>query len=291
MHITIDPHSGFCFGVVGAIAAAEEELERSGTLYCLGDIVHNSREVERLTQKGLRIIDHEQYRALHDCKVLIRAHGEPPETYRIALQNNIELIDASCAVVLRLQNNIRNGFEKVKAGVGQVVIFGKQGHAEVNGLVGQTGGKALIIGGEKDLDRIDYSGDILLYAQTTMNSELFDRLVEGIRQRIRNHGGEGRLTFVPYNTVCRQVSGRTEQLERFAASHDVILFVSDPKSSNGTYLYETCKRTNPRSYFISGAAELKTEWFEGAETVGISGATSTPVWVMEEIQSAVSSQQ
>ncbi len=289
MQITIDERSGFCFGVVSAIMAAEEELERSGSLYCLGDIVHNNREVERLKGKGLRIIDHETFRSLHNCKVMIRAHGEPPETYRVALENNIELIDASCAVVLRLQNSIRSGFEQSREKKGQVVIYGKKGHAEVNGLVGQTGGGAIIISGEQDLDRIDFSRDILLYAQTTMNTEAFSQLTNAIRTKIKDSGHQAKLSFIPYNTICRQVSGRTEQLRNFASAHDVMLFVSDPKSSNGTYLFHVCREANPRSYFLSSASDLKAEWFIGAGSTGISGATSTPHWVMKEIADALTS--
>ena len=284
MKVTIDNRSGFCFGVVGAIEAAEQELDRAGSLFCLGDIVHNNREVERLVKKGLKIIDHKTFATLKDCKVLIRAHGEPPDTYRIALENNIELIDASCAVVLKLQNNIRKGFEQVRAGKGQVVIFGKKGHAEVNGLVGQTEGEAIVIAGEEELDKLDLSRDILLFAQTTMNVDEFHRIVAGIRRRMKESGASPARLFIPYNTICRQVSGRTEQLADFAATQDVILFVSDPKSSNGTYLFEICRRANAKSYFISSAQEVKKEWLVGAEKVGISGATSTPHWVMKEVK-------
>jgi 4-hydroxy-3-methylbut-2-enyl diphosphate reductase len=283
MQVTIDTRSGFCFGVVGAITAAEQELDLSGSLYCLGDIVHNSREVERLVKKGLKIIDRMELPKLRNCKVMIRAHGEPPDTYRIALQNNIELIDASCAVVLKLQSSIRAGYERTLKVNGQIVIFGKAGHAEVNGLVGQTGGNAIIISGENDLNKIDYGKDILLFSQTTMNTEAFEKMVSGIRERAEMAGGMSSIRFIPYNTICRQVSGRTRQLMAFATSYDVILFVSDPKSSNGTYLYDVCRQANPRSYFVSAAADIDPAWFKEAKSVGISGATSTPLWVMEEV--------
>lgn len=285
MIIKIDPNSGFCFGVVFAIKAAEEELEKSGNLYCVGDIVHNNREVERLTGKGLKIIDHNQLINLRNCKVMIRAHGEPPETYRIALENNIELIDASCPVVLKLQNNIRKGFEQTTERQGQIVIFGKEGHAEVNGLVGQTGGKAIIVSGEKDLDKIDYQHDVFLYSQTTMSTDGFKTIVDEIRRRLKETGAV--VNFFPDNTICRQVSCRAPQVRKFAAQYDVIIFVSDTKSSNGTFLFGICKSVNPSSYFISIKEDIKREWFYGAHSIGISGATSTPHWVMEEVLSAI----
>jgi 4-hydroxy-3-methylbut-2-en-1-yl diphosphate reductase len=285
MKIAIDPQSGFCFGVVFAIRAAEEELERSGELYCLGDIVHNNQEVERLFRKGLKVINHEQLRKLHDCKVLIRAHGEPPETYSIALENNIELIDASCPVVLRLQNSIRKGFEEALRDNGQIVIYGKEGHAEVNALVGQTLGNAIIINGVDDLDKLDYSKPVYLYSQTTKSTGVFRNIVDEIRKRLDRSGH--RINFITNDTICRQVSNRENQVRTFAARHDVIIFVSDKKSSNGTFLYSVCLSVNPKTYFISGINELQKEWFAGAESVGISGATSTPGWVMEEVLQAV----
>jgi 4-hydroxy-3-methylbut-2-en-1-yl diphosphate reductase len=285
MKITIDPQSGFCFGVVFAIKAAEEELERSGQLYCLGDIVHNNQEVERLNRKGLKVIDHKQLKDLHDCKVLIRAHGEPPETYSIALKNNIELIDASCPVVLRLQNSIRKGFEEAHNDNGQIVIYGKKGHAEVNGLVGQTIGNAVIITNESDLDKIDYHRPVYLYSQTTMSMEVFRRIVEEIRRRAGESGNL--IHFIPNDSICRQVSNREIRVKLFAAQHDVIIFVSDKKSSNGTFLYSVCLSVNTQTYFISGKNELRKEWFLNADTVGISGATSTPKWVMVEISEAI----
>jgi 4-hydroxy-3-methylbut-2-en-1-yl diphosphate reductase len=285
MKVTIDPQSGFCFGVVFAIKAAEEELERSGELYCLGDIVHNNQEVDRLFRKGLKVINHEQLKHLHDCKVLIRAHGEPPETYSIALENNIELIDASCPVVLRLQNSIRKGFEEALLDGGQIVIYGKEGHAEVNALVGQTSGNAIIINGVDDLDQLDYQKPVYLYSQTTKSTGVFRNIVEEILRRLDRTGN--RINFITNDTICRQVSNRENQVRMFAVKHDVIIFVSDKKSSNGTFLYSVCLSVNPKTYFISAKNELQKEWFTGAKSVGISGATSTPGWVMEEVSRAI----
>lgn len=287
MEISIDEKSGFCFGVVFAIKAAEEELEKRGSLYCLGDIVHNNREVERLKAKGLVMIDHEQFSKLHNCRVMIRAHGEPPETYRIALENNIELVDASCPVVLRLQNQIRIGYEESRTVNGQIVITGKEGHAEVNGLVGQTSGNAIIISGETEIDKIDFNRDIYLYSQTTMSIIGFQKTVEAIRERIRTTGSAAKVRFLSNDTICRQVSNRGAQISEFAAQHEVVVFVSDTKSSNGTYLFEVCKEVNPHSYFVTSGDDLRPEWFMGVKTVGISGATSTPPWVMEEVMRAI----
>jgi len=284
MKITIDPESGFCFGVVYAIQMAEAELEKNKALYCLGDIVHNNVEVERLTKKGLKIINHEQLRELHDCKVLIRAHGEPPETYQIAIKNNIELIDASCPVVLKLQNRVRISFDEVLKNNGQVVIYGETGHAEVNGLVGQTNGQALIITGEQDLDKIDYTRPVYLFSQTTKSTAGFNNIKKLISERVAVHQGEFTTgEFSANDTICRQVSNREPLLEKFAVQHDAIVFVSGRKSSNGKALYSVCKAANPQSYFISESSELRPEWFENTETVGVCGATSTPMWLMEEV--------
>lgn len=285
MKVTIDPHSGFCFGVVFAINAAEEELERPGDLYCLGDIVHNNHEVERLSKKGLIIIDHNKLKELKDCRVLIRAHGEPPDTYRVALENNIELIDASCPVVLKLQNSIRCGYETAKNDNGQIVIFGKERHAEVNGLVGQTGSNAVIINGVEDIDRIDFSKSIYLYSQTTKSTEEFRSIVNEINKRV----DKDKITFIPRDTICRQVSNRIPQIKKFASEYDVIVFVSDKKSSNGTFLFNVCMSVNKNSYFISSVDEIRKEWFINAETIGVSGATSTPRRIMEEVQIAIMS--
>ena len=293
MKVTIDPHSGFCFGVVYAIQKAEEELQLSGKLYCLGDIVHNNKEVERLTAKGLEIIDHDRLRTLHDCKVLIRAHGEPPETYEIALKNNIELIDASCPVVLKLQNRVRTSFDEVLETGGQIVIYGETGHAEVNGLVGQTAGTALIVRNEEDLDKVDYSRPVYFFSQTTKSSKGFEKMRSLMEQRsAAAQEKEIREELLSSNdTICRQVSNREPQLKKFAAMHDVIIFVSGKKSSNGKALFEVCNAVNPRSYFVSDVEELDPHWFENAESVGICGATSTPMWLMEKVSNHISETQ
>lgn len=284
MRITIDNDSGFCFGVVYAIQMAEAELDANGSLYCLGDIVHNNKEVERLARKGLKIINHDQLKELHDCKVLIRAHGEPPETYRIAIQNNIELVDASCPVVLKLQNRVRTSYEDILKNGGQIVIYGEIGHAEVNGLVGQTGGRALILTGEKDLEKIDFKRPVYLFSQTTKSTDGFNHVRRLIEERVREAKGYLETEdFVANDTICRQVSNREPQLEKFAATHEVIIFVSGKKSSNGKVLYGVCKTINPRTFFVSEVTDIQNEWFEGANTVGICGATSTPMWLMQEV--------
>lgn len=287
MEVTIDVNSGFCFGVVFAIQMAEDELNQSGSLYCLGDIVHNNMEVERLQAKGLKIINHEQFAQLSNTKVLIRAHGEPPETYRTAIENNIELIDASCPVVLKLQNRIRNGYEHV--GEGQIVVYGKAGHAEVNGLVGQTNGRAIIVESIDDLDKLDYSKPIQFFSQTTQPTEGFRQMRAEIERRITEAGSDNLLQLESNDTLCRQVSNREPQLREFAAAHDVILFVAGKKSSNGWVLYNVCKEINPNAYFVSSWDEVNLDWFETESRIGICGATSTPMWLMEEIASNLKS--
>jgi 4-hydroxy-3-methylbut-2-enyl diphosphate reductase len=281
MEVTIDVNSGFCFGVVFAIQMAEDELNNSGSLYCLGDIVHNNMEVERLEKKGLKIINHEQFKNLHDTKVLIRAHGEPPETYKTAIENNIELIDASCPVVLKLQNRIRNGVENL--GEGQIVVYGKEGHAEVNGLVGQTNGKAIIVDNVADLDKLDYSKPIQFFSQTTQPTDGFKVMRDEIQRRVKAAGNGDEIVLESNDTLCRQVSNREPQLKEFAANHDVIIFVSGKKSSNGKVLFDVCHEVNPKSYFISTWEEVDLNWLDNDTKVGICGATSTPMWLMEEI--------
>jgi 4-hydroxy-3-methylbut-2-enyl diphosphate reductase len=281
MEVTIDVNSGFCFGVVFAIQMAEDELKQSGSLYCLGDIVHNNMEVERLQAKGLKIIDHEQFAQLSNTKVLIRAHGEPPETYRIAIENNIELIDASCPVVLKLQNRIRNGYEHL--GAGQIVVYGKEGHAEVNGLVGQTNGKAIIVESVEDLNKLDYTKPIQFFSQTTQPTEGFRQMRAEIERRVGEAGVDNSMQLESNDTLCRQVSNREPQLREFAAAHDVILFVAGKKSSNGWVLYNVCKEVNPEAYFVSSWDEVNLDWFDAESRIGICGATSTPMWLMEEI--------
>lgn len=276
MRVEIDEHSGFCFGVVNAIRKAEQELER-GSLYCIGDIVHNNLEVERLKQKGLRTIEHGEFAGLKDCRVLFRAHGEPPVSYEIARGNGVEVIDASCPVVLNLQKMIRKAYESTREEQGQVVIYGKQGHAEVVGLVGQTNGEALVIEREADVEQIDFSKAVLLFSQTTKSLEGFRRIADLLKER----GGD---KVVVYDTICRKVANRIPQLREFAGQHDVVIFVSGEKSSNGRQLFAVCREVNARTYFVQRAADVTPEMVENAASVGISGATSTPRWIMEEIK-------
>jgi 4-hydroxy-3-methylbut-2-enyl diphosphate reductase len=288
MQVTIDKNSGYCFGVEFAIKMAEDEMENKEPLYCLGDIVHNDMEVKRLSAKGLVVIDREQLQELSNCKVLIRAHGEPPETYRLAIENNIELIDASCPVVLKLQHRVKNAFDKMERENGQIVIYGKKGHAEVIGLTGQTLEKAIVVMEDSDLEKIDYNRPITLFSQTTKSTKGFYALSEKIEEKIKASKGE--LTEVDFNSndsICRQVSNREPQLQRFAQENDVILFVSGKKSSNGKALYQVCLSENPRSYFIESEEEIDQDWFLQAERVGICGATSTPMWLMEQVKSYV----
>lgn len=281
--IEIDEGSGFCFGVTTAIKKAEEELAKGGTLYCLGDIVHNSREVERLKEMGLITINHEEFNQLQNAKVLLRAHGEPPETYAIAQRNNIEIIDATCPVVLRLQKRIKQEYDLPQAGEEkQIVIYGKNGHAEVLGLVGQTAGKAIVIEKLEEAKQLDFSRSIRLYSQTTKSLEEFQRIVAYIQEHISPN-----VTFEYYDTICRQVANRIPNIRKFAASHDVILFVSGKKSSNGKILFNECLSINPNAHIIDSAEEINSTWFHNAQSIGICGATSTPKWLMEEIYTAV----
>lgn len=280
MNITIDPNSGFCFGVVFAIQMAEDELDKGESLYCLGDIVHNNREVERLEAKGLQIIDHEVLKQLKNTKVLIRAHGEPPETYKIALENNIELIDASCPVVLKLQNRIRKGYEDTQ---GQIVLYGKQGHAEVNGLAGQTNGNAIVVNSVEDLNKVDFSKPIQFFSQTTQSTEGFEMMKNEIEKRIKANNSNTDLLFEANDTLCRQVSNREPQLKEFASQFDVIVFVSGKKSANGKVLFDVCKSVNSNTFFVSSEDEIELQWFQDVDSVGICGATSTPMWLMEEV--------
>ena len=278
--IEIDADSGFCFGVVTAIRKAEQELHAQGSLYCLGDIVHNSNEVERLRAKGLKTITHAELRHLHGVKVLLRAHGEPPSTYDIARRKGIEIIDATCPVVLQLQKRIKSAYELARQTETPplILIYGKPGHAEVNGLVGQTEGTAIVVQCIADLDSVDMSRDILLYSQTTKSLSGFSEIIEEIKRR--KQGGEFRY----FDTICRRVAGRIPQIRPFAHSHEVILFVSGRKSSNGKALFEECRKVNPRTYFISEPSEIQSEWVSGAGSIGICGATSTPRWLMESVR-------
>ena len=283
MKVTIDKYSGFCFGVVYAIEMAEAELSKTGKLYCLGDIVHNNMEVDRLNDMGLEIINHKDLYELKDCKVLIRAHGEPPETYHTAIKNNIQLLDASCPVVLKLQHNIKEGYEEINKIDGQIIIFGKEGHAEVQGLLGQTDGKAIIVACATDLDKVDFSAPIYMYSQTTKSPKAFADLQEEIRKRKEKAGNSESVKFIVNDTLCRQVSGREPQLKEFAKENDVVVFVSGKKSSNGKMLFQSCLKENSNSYFVSEEKEIKEEWFNPNSQVGICGATSTPRWLMENV--------
>jgi 4-hydroxy-3-methylbut-2-enyl diphosphate reductase len=275
LKVSIDSQSGFCFGVVYAIEMAEDILEEEGLLYCLGDIVHNDEEVLRLEKKGLKIIDHAQLAELRDTKVLIRAHGEPPSTYKLAIENNIELIDASCPVVLKLQNRIRNTFNKEE----NIFIYGKHGHAEVLGLLGQTNGKATVFQSIDELEIDKLPRKISLYSQTTKSTESF----YNIHKALTHNGIEVDLN----DTICRQVSNRDGDLRKFSKEFDVIIFVSGQKSSNGKVLYQVCKDSNPQTHFVSSVQDLSRKWFSKNQTVGICGATSTPMWLMEEIKAVI----
>lgn len=275
IQVEIDSGSGFCFGVTTAIKKAEEELAAGKKMYCLGDIVHNGMEVERLTAMGMTTINHEQLRELHDVKVLLRAHGEPPETYELARRNNIEIIDATCPVVLQLQNRIKKQFDANPDA--QIVIFGKNGHAEVLGSVGQTRSQAIVIEHFDEVPKLDFNRDIYLYSQTTKSLDEFHRIIEYIQSHI-----SPTAVFRSFDTICRQVANRMPNIARFATQHDVIIFVSGRKSSNGKVLYNECKAVNPNSYHVENAEEINLDWFANAKTVGICGATSTPKWLMEE---------
>ncbi|MDW3208346.1 MAG: 4-hydroxy-3-methylbut-2-enyl diphosphate reductase [Reichenbachiella sp.] len=292
MHIEIDKNSGYCFGVEYAIEMAEDELNESGQLYCLGDIVHNHMEVERLAAKGLVIISNEDLKDLKDCKVLIRAHGEPPETYKIAIENNIELIDASCPVVLKLQNRVKGSFDQMEEQDGQIVIYGKPGHAEVIGLTGQTKEKAIIVMEDEDLEQIDFSKPVTLYSQTTKSTKGFYRLKEMIEQRILDAKGQPLevTDFKANDSICRQVSNREPSMEKFSQKHDVIIFVSGKKSSNGRALYGVCKNFNERSYFVGSEEEIDLDWIKPSDSIGICGATSTPMWLMEQVRDYIQKQ-
>ena len=280
--VEIDEGSGFCFGVVTAIHKAEEELAKGVTLYCLGDIVHNSREVERLKTMGLITINHEEFKQLHNAKVLLRAHGEPPETYTIARENNIEIIDATCPVVLRLQKRIKQEYQEKDAEEKQIVIYGQNGHAEVLGLVGQTTGKAIVIEKLEEAKELDFSKSIRLYSQTTKSLDEFWEIVDYIKDHISPSA-----TFEYYDTICRQVANRMPNLRTFAASHDLIFFVSGKKSSNGKMLFSECLKVNPNSHLIDNAEEIDDSLFHGISSIGVCGATSTPNWLMEQLYTEI----
>ena len=292
LQIEIDKGSGFCFGVTTAIQKAEEELAKGTKLYCLGDIVHNGMECERLREMGLITINHDELRQLHHAKVLLRAHGEPPETYELARQNNIEIIDATCPVVLQLQKRIKKQYEASisdslipsisHSPTSQIVIFGKEGHAEVLGLVGQTAGNAIVIEHFDDVKQLDFSRDIYLYSQTTKSLDEFHRIIEYIQQHISPDA-----TFRSFDTICRSVANRMPNISQFATKHDLVLFVCGRKSSNGKVLFNECLRINPNTHLIEGPEEIDPAWLDGIHTVGICGATSTPKWLMEQCRDAL----
>ena len=294
IQIEIDEGSGFCFGVTTAIKKAEEELAQGRPLYCLGDIVHNGMECDRLREMGLITINHEEMRKLHDVKVLLRAHGEPPETYELARRNHIEIIDATCPVVLQLQKKIKQQYEtspKLPAGEesaasssrgGSIVIFGKKGHAEVLGLVGQTQSSAIVIESFEEVTKLDFTRDIYLYSQTTKSLDEFHRIIDYIQSHMAPNA-----TFKSFDTICRSVANRMPNISQFATKHDLILFVCGRKSSNGKVLYNECLRVNPNTHLVEDPQEIQKEWLEGIQTVGICGATSTPRWLMEQCRDAI----
>ncbi len=278
--VEIDNSSGFCFGVVTAIRKAEEALDSTGSLYCLGDIVHNSDEVERLRSRGLITITHEQMASLRNVKVLLRAHGEPPSTYELARRNNIEIIDATCPVVLQLQKRIKSAYSATEPRP-QIVIYGKNGHAEVNGLVGQTDGDAIVVEDAAGLDKVDFTRDIALYSQTTKSLEGFTRIIDLISKR-----KSPAAHFESFDTICRQVANRVSHLREFASAHNVVLFVAGHKSSNGKILYNECKAVNEATYLVANENEIDPSWLYGAGSIGVCGATSTPRWLMENVKNS-----
>ena len=289
MQVIIDEHSGFCFGVINAIRTAENYLKDHRTLYCLGDIVHNNEEVKRLASLGLVVISHDQYSQLQHTTVLIRAHGEPPTTYKIAKNNHIELIDATCPVVLNLQKRIKQKFETSDPAHTQILIFGKQGHAEVVGLLGQTGQQGVVLSSMEDIQKIDFNKSATLYSQTTQSLEQYDLLIQNIKEEYKKRGKEN--LFENHDTICRLVANRSQQVRDFAMQYDKIIFVSGEKSSNGLYLFGLCKETNPQTYFLSHVEQLDNIPISESESVGVCGATSTPMWLMEAVQSTLQSKQ
>jgi len=276
--IEIDRNSGFCFGVVNVIQRAEKELITDKELYCLGDIVHNTQEVARLQKKGLKTINHEGLNKIYNKKVLFRAHGESPSTYEIAIQNNIHIIDTTCPVVLRLQKKIQRVYQSFDKKKSQIVIFGRTGHAEVNALVGQTKGNAIVIECKNDIQQIDFSKNIYLFSQTTMSIDDFKEIVKEIENKITHS-----IMFFSFDTICRQVANRIHCLRKFAVQHNLVLFVAGGKSSNGKVLFNECKKVNLNTYFISNEKDIQSVWFNGIKSVGICGSTSTPKWLMEKI--------
>ncbi|WP_262708142.1 4-hydroxy-3-methylbut-2-enyl diphosphate reductase [Sunxiuqinia elliptica] len=276
MKVEIDHKSGFCFGVVNAIKKAEETLDQGEKLYCLGDIVHNGMEIKRLEALGLVTIDREEYLNLKNCRVLLRAHGEPPSTYEHAQANNIELIDATCPVVLKLQQRVKKAYEQMEAEDGQIILFGKKGHAEVTGLNGQTKDQSIIIEDEEDLKQVDPNKPAFLFSQTTKSIDQFQQLAQRLQKNAKQ-------PLTVKDTICRQVANRVPRMKEFASQHDILIFVGGKKSSNARFLFDVCKQTNPDSYFISTLEELDENWFQNKQSAGICGATSTPQWLMEQV--------
>ncbi len=283
MDVTIDPSSGFCFGVRRAIEQAEDLLDREGKLFCLGDLVHNKSEMERLERRGLTSIDHSAMKKLREAPLLFRAHGEPPSSYELAGKNSITLTDATCPIVKKLQERVRKAWMEMKESGGQVVIFGNPVHPETIGLRGQTGGEAIVVSAAGDLDAVDPSLPVALFSQTTKNPVEYKQIAGELRKRMKQHLASGEVPMKVYNTICGQISGRTPRIREFAASHDVIVFVGGSQSSNAKVLFGQCREVNPGSWFVTGAGEVAGEWFEGAGSAGVCGATSTPRWLMEEV--------
>lgn len=284
MEIEIEKQAGFCFGVTSAIKMSEKCLKDFGQLYCLGELVHNSMEINRLEKLGLKIIDVKDLENLHNCRVMIRAHGEPPSTYALAKRNNIEIFDATCPIVLKLQKDVKKAYEQCAMSEGQIVIFGKKGHAEVVGLCGQSENTAIVISSQKDIDKIDFTKPIYLFSQTTKNKEEFEELVSIIGEKMRECGN---VNFFPTNSICKRMASRTKTLRDFADSVDALLFVSGRHSSNGNYLFDFCKQHKKETYFISEKEDIDIEELKKYNKIGISGATSTPMWLMEEIRDYV----
>ena len=284
MQITIDENSGYCFGVKNAIGQAEAMLDEGEALFSLGKIVHNQQEVGRLAGRGLKVIGYEEFTKLRNCKVLIRAHGEPPSTYETAYRNNITLIDATCPIVKHLQRKVKNQFEASEESNSQVVIFGKKNHPEVNGLSGQTDDQAVVVSTEHDIKKIDAKKAVHLYAQTTMNPSDYELIVRQIAAYLKEKNPGKAPQIHVHDTICRQVSNRIAHLEKFAASHEVVLFVSGKDSSNGRFLFEVCRKANPSSYHIEDSNGIDLDWFKQVKSTGISGATSTPMWLMQQVK-------
>lgn len=289
MVVEIDKQSGFCFGVQNAVEIAEKALLNGEKVFSLGPIVHNDKEVERLSTLGLASIDHDEFMKLKNCKVLIRAHGEPPETYITANKNNITIIEATCPIVKRLQSKIKDTWLKTKKGNGQVVIFGKPGHAEVVGLLGQTKNEGILVSNADDFKKIDVTRPVYLFSQTTMSVKEYSNLTDILRSKMKENGiSDTENNLIINNTICGQVSNREPHLKVFARKHDTIIFVSGRESSNGKMLYSICKSINPDTHFVSSAQEIDNAWFEGKKSVGICGATSTPKWLIENIRDIIS---